>query len=87
MSGVAGVPHYRIQYKMMDDNGLLAQQNIDWLTRNLSPTEQSMAERVLRLAAKCRNAVAHGAIVRYTDDLRGTYSHVVVKAMQLVIEG
>ena len=86
ISGRGGVPHYRVQYKMMDDNGLLTAANIFWLTEDLNPAEKLTAERVLLLAVKCRDAVAHGAVFDYTADIRKVYGHLVIKAMQLVID-
>ncbi len=86
ISGRGGVPHYRVQYKMMDENGLFTAANIFWLTEDLSPAEKPTAERVLRLAVKCRDAVAHGAVFDYTAEIRKVYGHLVIKAMQLVIE-
>ena len=71
---------------MMDENGLLTVANILWLTEDLSPAEKPTAERVLRLAVKCRDAVAHGAVFDYTADIRKIYGHLIIKAMQLVIE-
>jgi hypothetical protein len=81
-----GSPHYRVQYKMLDGNGLITIGNIAWLTRHLEPTERAFAEEVLRLAVKCRDAVAHGAVFDYTEDTRRIYGHLIVKGMQLVIE-
>ena len=86
ISARGGVPHYRVQYKMMADNGLLTAANIIWLTEALSLAEKPTAERVLRLAVKCRDAVAHGAVFDYTADVRRIYGHLVIKAMQLVID-
>jgi hypothetical protein len=86
LTGIGGVRHYRVQYRMMDDVGLLSADNISWLTRGLTATEKPVAERVLSLAVKCRNAVAHGAVFEYTEELRRVYGHLVIKAIQLVID-
>ena len=58
---------------MLDENGLIRTGNIAWLTMHLDPQERTFAERVLRLAVKCRDAVAHGAMFDYTEDIRRTY--------------
>lgn len=87
ISNRCGATHYRVQYKMMDENGLITTANIAWLTRHLEPQERVFAERVLRLAVKCRDSVAHGAIFDYTEEVRRIYGHLLVKGMQLVIEG
>lgn len=77
---------YRIQYLMLDSNGLLSPSNVTWLTDHLDSTEKSTAERVLHLAMKCRDAFAHGAVFRFTEDIRTAYGHMLVKAIQLVVE-
>lgn len=82
----ARIRHYRVQYRMMDDVGLISADNMAWLTRGLTAAERPVAERVLSLAVKCRNAVAHGAVFKYTEELRRVYGHLVIKAIQLVID-
>lgn len=76
----------RIQYSMLDSRGLLSPANVAFLTDHLSASEKAVAERVLQLATKCRNAVAHGAISQFTDEIRSIYGHILVKAIQLVVE-
>ncbi|HWQ93147.1 MAG TPA: hypothetical protein VN673_15845 [Clostridia bacterium] len=81
-----GSRHYRVQYKMLDERGLISAGNIEWLTRHLEPQERAYAERVLRLAVKCRDAIAHGAVFEYTEEIRRLYGHLLVKGIQLVVE-
>ncbi len=76
----------RIQYSMLDSRGLLSPANVAFLTNHLNAAEKAVAERVLQLAMKCRNAVAHGAISQFTDEIRTTYGHILIKAIQLVVE-
>lgn len=86
MSSAGGANHFRIQYRMMDPRGLLSQSNINWLTAHLEENERPTAERVLTLAAKARDAVAHGAVFQFTDDIHSVYGHLIIKAIQLVVE-
>lgn len=76
--------HYRLQYTMLDCEGLLSPDNISWLTSHLNSSERPVAERTLSLAMKCRNAFAHGAVTDYSEKVRTVYGHLVVKAIQLV---
>ena len=77
---------YRIQYLMLDSRGLLSPDNIAWLVEHLDAAEKPIAERVLLLAMKCRDAVAHGAITDFSEEIRITYGHMLIKAIQLVVE-
>jgi hypothetical protein len=86
ISNRGGAAHYRVQYRMLDENGFISPGNITWLTNHLEPHEKVFAERVLRLAVKCRDAVAHGAVYLYTEEIRRIYGHLLIKGMQLVIE-
>lgn len=81
-----GCAVYRVQYLMLDTRGLLDPANIAWLTAHLNVSERRIAERVLALAMKCRNAIAHGAVTRFTNEVRIVYGHVLVKAIQLTVE-
>jgi len=81
-----GAAHYRVQYFMIDGRGLLTADNKEWLTGHLSGADKDNALEVLRLATKCRDAVAHGAIHQFSADLLLVYGHAVVKAMQLLVE-
>lgn len=77
---------YRVQYRMLDARGLLSPDNIAWLTSHLNFDEKQIAERVLFLAMKCRDAVAHGAISELSEEIRITYGHMIIKAIQLTVE-
>ena len=82
----SGGTHYRVQYRMLDDVGLLTQANVDLLIAHLDPADKPQAEKTLQLAVKCRDAFAHGAVWEYTDQLRVVYGHTILKAVQLVVE-
>jgi hypothetical protein len=86
LSNSGGIEHYKIQYRMLDQKGLLSPENIEWLTLHLQPQEKEVAEKVLLLAMKCRNAFAHGAVIIYSDQIRSIYGHLIVKAIQLTVE-
>jgi hypothetical protein len=75
---------YHFQYHMLDDRGLLSPGNLDMLTRHLAEGEREAAKRTLRLAAKTRDAVAHGAVLQMTEDFRIAQGHLVIKAIQLL---
>lgn len=86
MSSDSTSKFYRIQYCMLNANELLTPDNIAWVIDHLNATEKPVAERFFQLAMKCRDAFAHGAIFQFTDDIRRTYGHMIVKAIQIVVE-
>jgi hypothetical protein len=86
MTGNASDRTYHVQYQMLDSRGILAPDNIGWFVDHLTAAERPIAERVLVLAMKCRDAFAHGAVSQFTEDIRNTYGHIIVKAIQLVVE-
>ena len=71
---------------MLDHRGLLHNDNVQFLTQHLDESEAAVARRTLQLAAKCRNAYAHGAVTELTDNVHTLYGHVVLKAVQLLVE-
>lgn len=77
---------YEIKYLMLDSSGLLAPDIIDWLVHHLEDGDKAIARRVLYFAVKCRDAFAHGAVYNFTEDTRRIYGHMIVKAIQLVLE-
>lgn len=78
--------HFRLQYSMIDGRGLISKDNLDWLTNHIPDAEKPNALEMLRLATKCRDAFAHGAIHNIDSDLLLVYGHTLTKAIQLLTE-
>lgn len=79
-------PQFRVQYLMLDGNGLLSNENLDLLTSHINAPEKQNAKKILRLTAKVRDAFAHGAVMSINSDTMLVYGHVMIKAIQLVTE-
>jgi hypothetical protein len=78
--------HFRLQYKMIDGVGLLTEANLLWLTSHIAENDRPNALEVLRLATKCRDAFAHGAVHEIDSDLLLVYGHPISKGIQLLTE-
>lgn len=75
----------RYQYLMLDERGLCAPTVIFRLVEILPEHSRATAERVLLLAVKARNALAHGAIRAFTADMLDGAGHIVAKSMHLLV--
>lgn len=83
---VDGKQAYRFKYQMMDDRGLLSTANLSLLTASMARKEAEVAQETLVLAAKSRNALAHGAMLSFTDDVRIAQGHLAIKSIQLLAD-
>ncbi|MBT4820389.1 MAG: hypothetical protein HOJ57_17300 [Lentisphaerae bacterium] len=79
-----GAKAFGFQYKMLDSEGLLAAPNLALLTQHLPEEQRPLAEQTLVLATKTRDALAHGAVMSFSDDFRTAQGHLVVKSIQLL---
>ncbi len=74
---------YFFKYKMLDENGLLSEYNLNLLTQNLvTDEEKSIAKRTIKLASKCRDCFAHGAMHSIDENQRFIYGHLITKTIQ-----
>lgn len=81
---ISGKRH--IQYRMLDDLQLCAPEIMDVLTRNIPDRTKSMARKVLGLAIRIRNAFAHGAVTRVTNEDFDCMGNLIVKSVQALID-
>jgi hypothetical protein len=74
------------RYKMLDQHELCATGTLDRFVESVDPLEREVAKTVLTLAVKVRDSVAHGAIVTLGMDHGIAMGHLVVKAIQCLVE-
>lgn len=86
VSRKAGV--LRVQYRMLDERpgSLYEEPFVLRLLGHLADCDRPLARRVLDLAIKARNALAHGACVDFDDERWKGEGHIFVKAIQLLME-
>lgn len=77
----------RYQYLMLDEHGLCAPHVIARLVEIVPVQSRPVAERVLLLSVKARNALAHGAIRMFTPDMLDGAGHLILKSMHLLVAG
>lgn len=75
-----------LRYKMLDQHELCSTETLDRFVENIDPSEREVAKNVLTLAVKVRDAVAHGAILTLGMDHGIAMGHLVVKAIQCLVE-
>jgi hypothetical protein len=75
----------RFQYLMLDERGLCRPDLLDRVTSELDQADRVTARRCVLLAVKARNAMCHGAIVRFS--LRETFGigHLFMKSLLLLM--
>jgi hypothetical protein len=78
--------HVVFRYKMLDQHELCAPEMLDRLVESVVPSSREVAKTVLTLAVKVRDAVAHGAIVTLGMDDGIAMGHLLVKAIQCLVE-
>lgn len=72
------------RYKMLDTDGLIDDNVMRFLTKNLKCRERIVARKTILLAVKARNAFAHGATLQNFDQkLLFLYSHAITKTILL----
>jgi hypothetical protein len=90
----AGFPIFRrgrsgdirvVRYRMLDENGFLAEDILKWVEAGLPAAEQADARRTIGVAVRRRDAFAHGAITAFDDATRRAYGAAAAKALHLVI--
>ena len=76
------------QYQMLDSRtaGLCSPRIIETLLDCLEPEDRAAAERTIALAVKVRNALSHGAIVAHHEHGHLAAGHLVIKAIQHLME-
>jgi hypothetical protein len=77
---------FDLKYLMMDEHGHIGPDRIAWLSQHLSAGDAAIANDVMRLAVKSRDAFAHGAVRAFTDDVRIAYSTPMALAMMFLLE-
>ena len=83
-----GAVEWKFQYKMLDfqEGNLCSPDVLSHLLLVLLPEERDAGETSIRLAIKVRNAMSHGAIDHHTEDINRGGGHIMIKAIQLLIE-
>src|ERR1700691_4636577 len=74
------------RYKMLDQRELGAPRILNRLVDTVKAGERQNAKEVLLLAARIRDAVAHGAIMRFDTEGGLAMGHLLVKAIQCLVE-
>ena len=74
------------RYKMLDARELCAPEILSRLVDTVNPAERQVAKEVLLLAVRIRNALAHGAVAEFDTDGGLAMGHVLVKAIQCLVE-
>ncbi len=74
----------RYQYKMLDETGLCAAPVLERLLMFLPERNRPTATRVLLLAVKTRNAIAHGVCTFPADTFDGA-GHLIAKSMHVLV--
>jgi hypothetical protein len=77
---------HRNRFRMLtaQTGGLLSNASLSRLMQDLAPEERPTAEKILNLAIKARNALAHGAILPQTERRWKGEGHIIIKAIQLL---
>src|SRR5262249_16410390 len=79
--------YLHVQYHMLDETaaGLSTEPALDALLDYLDVSARGVAKRVLRLAVKARNALAHGAFIALDRSTVESVGYVFLKAIQALI--
>jgi hypothetical protein len=84
------VPHQttpiRIQYYMLDGAGLCRPDYYDRLVEHLPAAERGNGRTVLECAVMARNALSHGAIVRFDEATINSYNRVLMQAIRVLMQ-
>jgi hypothetical protein len=83
-----GTVEWKFQYRMLEfqEGNLCPPDVLSHLLSVLLPEERDAGETSLRLAIKVRNAMSHGAIDHHSQDTNRGAGHIMIKAMQLLME-
>lgn len=75
------------QYRMLDtrNDGLFSKQVLDLILQHLRAEDRPNARRVLDLAMKGRNALAHGALTQSDEYTLDGLGHIFAKATQTLV--
>lgn len=75
------------QYRMLDtrQDGLFSEHVLDRILQHVSVPEQGTARRILCLAMKARNALAHGALTQVDKYTLDGIGHIFAKAVQTLV--
>lgn len=74
-----------VRYRMLDENGFLANDFLTWIEAGLPAAEKADCQRTIKLAVRCRDAFAHGAIVTFDEATRKAYGAALAKSMYLLL--
>lgn len=75
-----------VQYKMLDEQQLLAPENLGPVLDGVAAVRRADAERWLKLTTVSRNAVVHGAILDYSGDLADAMAYWLSRAVEVLTE-
>jgi hypothetical protein len=75
-----------LQYRMLDTRQLCHPSIVGDLIAHIDPAQRGVAERVLGLAVRIRDAMAHGAIDKFDLDTDLGMGHILLKAILLLVD-
>ncbi len=74
------------QYWMLDKDGLCRESHLDRLVQHRDGSTREEAKLVLQMAVKARNAMAHGAVIRFDQPTSDGIKRLFAEAIQLLVE-
>lgn len=86
---IAGRKVLHYEYRMLDSSkpdALCGESNLNRLLDHLSDAERMNAKMILLLAVKARNALAHGAVVKYSEHRLKGEQRILIKAVEILKE-
>ncbi len=74
------------QYWMLDEKGLCRDGYLDQMVQHRDASCREVGKRVLRLAVRARNAMAHGAVIGFDEPTSDGIKRLFAEAIQLLVE-
>jgi hypothetical protein len=74
-----------VRYRMLDDNSLIADAILQWIEDGVPAAEKADCRKTIKLAVRCRDAFAHGAVVTFDAATRKAYGALLTKSLYLII--
>ena len=72
-------------YRMLDEDGFLAPDFLDWIETGLTGSERADARKTIKTGVRCRDAFSHGAIANFDEPTRRAYGAVMAQSICLVM--
>lgn len=75
-----------IRYQMLDEQQLLAADNLQKILGGIDPSRRAAAERWLLLSVRSRNAIVHGGVVDFSGELAEAMAYWLSRAVGALAE-